>query len=719
VEYSVEFQNNERQLGNNFLAITDGGNNNPLETVSLSRVVTATAVDTTIADLRSFQGSTAFNWRFFPGGNYKLYFCTSFSEQQVGLSHKQITAEFTRHPDPQYDAQPSVVADNTPWGVLTQPIKWGATQSTEATPLISSYSKGEVEARRPQSIFTAQNTKSTWTVDLTNLSATRLAAIELFLKQRRGRIPFQFSADGNVQAKLWICSRWSVRLLGQRSSTATDMLYSMTLELRQIFRASPVSAIGGVPVASFVNSSATISEGASTSFTVSLTIASLATVSIPFTLSGTATSATDYTVTASPLTIAAGNTTGTITINALTDAATEGNETAIISLGTPTNATLGTPSVATATITNVSGGSPSITLSSASATIAEGASTSYTLTLSAASASNVTIPFTVSGTATIATDYTITASPITITAGNTTATITIASVTDAVTEGNETVIISLGTPTNATLGAIATCTTTITDASSEDAIVTDWVSRTVTAGGTVATATRTAMDVFVKGLRADSIWAKLSGGVIIPFASDGFTGFLVPLVIPSGKTLSNVNFVSGDYSLATGLDPGATNTTKKLTSTVTAADIFTSTSVQVSVYQNVVRTGSGAVFNTGAIAGSDASRVLLHSGFGNTDYWDTFNTTSGQGRISATKGGGGLTTGARTSSSTTIYRNATSTVSGTGTGGTFPSAEVCSMLDADCSRTAYIYFGAGLTSAEEALHYSRVQALQTSLGRNV
>jgi len=63
-----------------------------------------------------------------------------------------------------------------------------------------------------------------------------------------------------------------------------------------------------------------------------------------------------------------------------------------------------------------------------------------------------------------ANDYTITTSPITITAGNTEGTITITVVDDAVPEISKTVVVTMETPTNATQGATVIHTATITDA---------------------------------------------------------------------------------------------------------------------------------------------------------------------------------------------------------------------------------------------------------------
>ena len=61
----------------------------------------------------------------------------------------------------------------------------------------------------------------------------------------------------------------------------------------------------------------------------------------------------DYTISpATPITIPAGSTSTTITIAVKEDMAVEADETVIVVLGMPTNATLGTPSTYTLTIVN-------------------------------------------------------------------------------------------------------------------------------------------------------------------------------------------------------------------------------------------------------------------------------------------------------------------------------------------------------------------------------
>jgi hypothetical protein len=64
----------------------------------------------------------------------------------------------------------------------------------------------------------------------------------------------------------------------------------------------------------------------------------------------------------------------------------------------------------------------------------------------------VTIPFSITGTALPGIDFTMTPSPVYITPGNTTTTISITLINDGIEEGDETLFIGIDTPTNATRG---------------------------------------------------------------------------------------------------------------------------------------------------------------------------------------------------------------------------------------------------------------------------
>ena len=132
----------------------------------------------------------------------------------------------------------------------------------------------------------------------------------------------------------------------------------------------------------------------------------------------------------------------------------ETDETVIVTLSNPVNATLGTNTVHTYTITD-NDATPSIAFSStASSGLESVSSADLHLDLSAASSMDVTVDYTVTGTATgNGTDYTLANGTLTISAGNTGNDITIAGIVDdLLDEGDETIIVTLSNPVNATLG---------------------------------------------------------------------------------------------------------------------------------------------------------------------------------------------------------------------------------------------------------------------------
>lgn len=226
-----------------------------------------------------------------------------------------------------------------------------------------------------------------------------------------------------------------------------------------------ITDVDAPPQVSLSTATQTVNENVGlVTVTVNLSASVGQDVTVPFTVGGTALSSEDFTASASPLVIPAGQTAGTITITVADDAAIEGNETVIVTLGTPTNATLGATTIDTITITDNDTFVPTVSLSVPTQSVIENSGTgTLTVNLSGAADSEVTIPFSVSGTALNGTDYTISGSPLVIAAGLTTGTITLNLVDDSLIEGNETVIVTLGVPTNATLGATTTQTVTITD----------------------------------------------------------------------------------------------------------------------------------------------------------------------------------------------------------------------------------------------------------------
>ena len=206
------------------------------------------------------------------------------------------------------------------------------------------------------------------------------------------------------------------------------------------------------------------------SFTVSLSEASSLAVTVPYTLTGTATGGSDYETPASTsLSIAAGDTSGTIIVKVKGDALDEPNETIVVTLGAPTNATVSTVEGAgtgTGTITD-DDGTPAVTLELSSASIAEnGGASTVTATLGGASSQAVTLTVAAAAVSPAATgDFTVSANKtLTIAAGATesTGTVTITAVDNDVDAANKTVTVS-ATASGGGVSAPSAATLTITD----------------------------------------------------------------------------------------------------------------------------------------------------------------------------------------------------------------------------------------------------------------
>jgi len=195
--------------------------------------------------------------------------------------------------------------------------------------------------------------------------------------------------------------------------------------------------------------------------TLSTTSSQAVVVTLGFT--GTATSGSDYNVSTTSITIAAGQTSGSISITSIDDASDEANETVIIDITGVTNGTENGTQQVTATITD-DDGSPTVSLSLLNSPLAENGGVAQVIaTLSATSAQDVIVALGFTGTATSGSDYNISTSSITITAGQTSGSISITSINDASDEANETVIVDIAGVTNGTENGTQQVTATITD----------------------------------------------------------------------------------------------------------------------------------------------------------------------------------------------------------------------------------------------------------------
>ena len=166
------------------------------------------------------------------------------------------------------------------------------------------------------------------------------------------------------------------------------------------------------PIITFALSAASIVEGSSDSVTLTATPSAVSGQEITLTYSlvtpqeGTALLDTDYSVSATTLVIPANAASASITISSIDDTEIEILETIIFTFTAPENATIEDGNE-TVTLNVDSDDNPEITSIAADpSSFEESASSIVTMTINTPSSRDVTIPVTISGTATIDTDYT-------------------------------------------------------------------------------------------------------------------------------------------------------------------------------------------------------------------------------------------------------------------------------------------------------------------------
>ena len=219
------------------------------------------------------------------------------------------------------------------------------------------------------------------------------------------------------------------------------------------------------PVLGFTASSSSGAESVSSAaLALSLSTASSSAVSVNYTVSGTATGAgTDYILADGSVTIPAGATTASITIASIVDDSLyEGDETVIVTLSSPSGASLSGQTTHSYTITDNDAASG---LSVGNVTTADETASAQiiTVTLSAAAAVQVQVDYATSdGTATQGADYSPASGTLIFTPGQTSASFSVSILSDTDDEADETVTITLSNPVNATIGQ-AVATLTITD----------------------------------------------------------------------------------------------------------------------------------------------------------------------------------------------------------------------------------------------------------------
>ncbi|WP_413176352.1 Calx-beta domain-containing protein [Anabaena azotica] len=195
-----------------------------------------------------------------------------------------------------------------------------------------------------------------------------------------------------------------------------------------------------------------------------------ASLTVGYSVGGTATNGVDYNSLSGTATFAAGASTALVNLSPIDDTAFEGDETVVVTLSSGTNYNLGTAKSATVTI--VDNDIPIVpSMITVAATDSNAGETTsgqianpgqFTITRTGTT-SALTVNYTLSGTAINGTDYVSLNGVANFAAGVSTAVVTVTPIDDLLIEGNETVTLNLTAGTGYSIGANSSAVVSIAD----------------------------------------------------------------------------------------------------------------------------------------------------------------------------------------------------------------------------------------------------------------
>lgn len=256
-----------------------------------------------------------------------------------------------------------------------------------------------------------------------------------------------------------------------------------------------------------------------------------------------------------------------------------------------------------------------------------------------------------------------------------------------------------------------------------DADALTWRSNVVANGGSVSPATLRAVSNFAKQCKLAGIWSKINR--LNLFCGDQLAACLVPLKVGAGSaTDANTNFVSGDYTQATGLTG---NGSTKYLDTGLPQNTLPAASRHLMTYERV-RSGNAFAGSIGAESSGSIQRWgILNNGAATTVAYSMSSTTTGPTATSVSDVG----TFIGTSSSGTagvLYINGVSRATSSGLTAATPSALTIFVFALNQNGSPFIRsavnlcaysIGEHLTSGDVTAYNSILETFQDSLGRGV
>ncbi|MBG0744970.1 MAG: calx-beta domain protein, partial [Cylindrospermopsis raciborskii KL1] len=256
---------------------------------------------------------------------------------------------------------------------------------------------------------------------------------------------------------------WGDSGSGGNSSSVASQLTSGVVSFADPFNDDRLVPLTGSSVTLAVSPTTVTEDGTSNLiYTFTRTGVTSNALTVNYTVGGTATNGTDYGNIGTSVTFAANSSTATVTVDPTADTTVESDETVSLTLASGTSYTIGTTSAVTGTITN---DDTNVTLAVSPSSVTEDGSSNliYTFTRTEVTSNQLTVNYTVGGTATNGTDYSNIGTSVTFAANSSTATVTVDPTADTTVEADETVSLTLDSGTGYTIGTTSAVTGTITN----------------------------------------------------------------------------------------------------------------------------------------------------------------------------------------------------------------------------------------------------------------
>jgi hypothetical protein len=255
-----------------------------------------------------------------------------------------------------------------------------------------------------------------------------------------------------------------------------------------------------------------------------------------------------------------------------------------------------------------------------------------------------------------------------------------------------------------------------------------WATAVTAASGTYTAGDLTAMSTFIAGMKAAGLWTKVVG--MAPMYGADLAAATVQYAGGSWAAATNHNFVSGDYSRATGL--AGNGTTKWLESGILIT-AFTSNDTTLANYVRVNGANNSACM--GVFDGVNSAYFTMYPTYGGTTiYSDQYDagselgvaTASPAGLVSATRTGANVHKiyqgGVEIATSATASTKALTDIAAGAKFGWFGSTVAGTpgnITGAWDGTSGFMIAMTGTTAQNNADLYTLVQALMTAAGRNV